>query len=89
MRLGSSTYSLLMQGSFIALGAALYGFCGNRVASRLGMADDPWCLMGFALAPVLFFIPGLLALRMRLTRLEEEVRELSQNASGQRKTHPL
>ena len=70
----------------LSLGSALFGFCGSRIARNIGMAEEPWYLIGYSLAPILFFIPGLLALRMRLIRLEAEVRvlthkKLSQNPS--------
>jgi hypothetical protein len=73
----------------IALGSALFGFCGSRIARNIGMAEEPWYLMGYGLAPIFFCIPGLLGLRMRLVILEAEVRALTQKATEQESTPPL
>jgi hypothetical protein len=72
----------------IALDSALFGYCGSRIARNIGMAEEPWYLMGYGMAPILFFIPGILALRMRLIRLEAEVRGLTQKAKERGSTPP-
>ncbi len=73
----------------ISLGSVLLGYCGSRIARNIGMEEEPWYLMGYGMAPILFFIPGILALRMRLIRLEVEVRALTPKAAEQGSTPSL
>jgi hypothetical protein len=67
----------------LLLGAVLFGFCGDQIATRMGVRGwEHGYLVGYGVAPILFLCPAFLAWGQRLKGLEDKVRELEARVSG-------
>ncbi|HEX8203708.1 MAG TPA: hypothetical protein VF590_24745 [Isosphaeraceae bacterium] len=65
------------------VGAALMGYCGNHLATKMGLeGSEVRYLIGYTLVPMLFLCPAFLALGRRLKGLEDKVQALEERVSG-------